>query len=74
MGPRLLIAFGTDRERIRSALDLQSLSGIAPVTRKSGKSNVVRRRWACNKFLRQTFHEYAAHSIKFSAWARAYYS
>lgn len=73
MGPRLLSGFGTDRERYCSALDVQSLSGIAPVTRKSGKSKAVRRRWACNKFLRQTFHEYAAHSIKFSAWARGYY-
>lgn len=42
MGPRLLSAFGTDRERYSSALDVQSLSGIAPVTRKSGKSKVVR--------------------------------
>ena len=73
MGPRLLCAFGTDRERFSSALELQSLSGIAPVTRKSGKSMVVHQRWACNKFLRQTFHEYAAHSLKFSAWAHAYY-
>ena len=74
MGPRLLCAFGTDRERFASALEVQSLSGVAPVTRKSGKSKVVRRRWACSKFLRQTFHEYAGHSIKYSSWARAYYA
>ena len=73
MGPRLLAAFGSDRERFDDAAALQSLSGIAPVTRRSGKSQVVRRRWACNKYLRQTFHEYAAQSIKYSAWARAYY-
>lgn len=73
MGPRLLCAFGTDRNRYASAADLQAFSGIGPVTRRSGKSHVVRRRWACNKFLRQTFHEYAAQSIRFSAWARAYY-
>jgi transposase len=73
MGPRLLCAFGSDRERYSAAQDVQSISGIAPVTRRSGKSRVVRRRWACNKYLRQTFHEYASHSIKFSAWARAYY-
>ncbi len=30
-------------------------------------------RWACPKFLRQTFHEWAAHSIPYSAWAQAYY-
>ena len=73
MGPRALGAFGTDRERFSSAADLQSLSGIAPVTKKSGKSLVVHRRWACNKFLLQTFHEYAAMSIKYSDWARAYF-
>jgi transposase len=73
MGPRLLSAFGTDRERFSTAADVQCMGGIAPVTRRSGKSKVVLRRWACNKFLLQTFHEYAAHSIKFSAWARAYY-
>jgi hypothetical protein len=28
---------------------------------------------ACPKFLRQTFHEFANHSIGRSAWARAYY-
>lgn len=73
MGPRLLCAFGSDRERYVAASDVQSLSGIAPVTKRSGKSTVVRRRYACNKFLRQTFHEYAAQSLKYSAWAHAYY-
>lgn len=73
MGPRLLSAFGTDRKRFSTAADVQCMGGIAPVTRRSGKSTVVLRRWACNKFLLQTFHEYAAHSIKFSTWARAYY-
>jgi len=74
MGPRLLAAFGTDRERFSHAGDVQALCGIAPVTKRSGKSNVVHRRWACKKFLLQTFHEYAAHSIKYSSWAKAYYS
>lgn len=73
MGPRLLCAFGTDRDRYSNAEELQCLTGIGPVTRRSGKSRVVRRRWACNKYLRQTFHEYARHSIKFSPWAHAYY-
>jgi len=48
-------------------------SGIAPVTKRSGKSCVVHRRWACPKFLRQTFHEFAAHSIPQCSWAKAYY-
>ena len=30
-------------------------------------------RWACTKFLKQTFHEYAGLSIAKSKWAAAYY-
>ena len=73
MAPRLLAAMGSDRERLTNAQEVQQLSGIAPVTKQSGKTCVVHRRWAASKFLRQTFHEFAAHSIKHSAWAKAYY-
>lgn len=74
IGPRLLTALGTDRERFADAREVSTFGGIAPVTKKSGKSHVVHRRWACNTFVLQTFFEFAAHSIKFSAWARAYYT
>lgn len=73
MAPRLLAAMGTDRKRLANAQEVQQLSGIAPVTRQSGKTRTVHQRWACNRFLRQTFHEFAAHSIKQSPWAKAYY-
>ena len=73
LAPRLLAAFGSQRERYQSAADLQTFSGIAPVTERSGKSQWVHVRWACPRFLRQTFHEWAAHSIGFCDWARAYY-
>jgi transposase len=72
LAPRLAAAFGTDREKFESARDIQQMSGIAPVTRSSGKTRVVQIRWACPKFLRQTFHEFARCSTKFSAWAHAY--
>lgn len=71
--PRLIVAFGTQRERFASAEEVQRLSGIAPVTEKSGKSNYVHMRRACPKFLRQTFHEFADHSMARSEWAKAYY-
>ena len=71
--PRLSVAFGTDRSRWQSATDLQSHSGIAPVTERSGKALWVHHRLACPKFLKQTFHEFADQSIRFSPWARAYY-
>jgi hypothetical protein len=73
LAPRLLAAFGTDRERIESAGDMQTFSGIAPVTKRSGKSHLVVRRWACPDFLRQTFHEFARCSVAHSVWAQAYY-
>jgi transposase len=71
--PRLLVAFGTQRDRYPSAADLQQLSGIAPVTEASGNTRWVHFRQACPKFLRQTFQEFAGQSIRYSAWARAYY-
>ena len=72
-GPRLLAAFGADRSRFSSAPEMQQLSGIAPVIERSGKSCWIHRRFACPKFLRQSFHEYAGQSIRWSPWARAYY-
>jgi transposase len=73
MAPRLLAAFGSQRERYRSAREVQAFSGIAPVTESSGKKKWVHFRWACPKFLRQSFHEWAGHSIVQSQWARVYY-
>jgi transposase len=73
LAPRLLAAFGTDRDAIDSAQTMQTCSGIAPVTKRSGKSCFVHRRWACPKFVRQTFHEFAQHSMGSSQWAKAYY-
>ena len=71
--PRLLTAFGTHRSRWESAVDLQCHSGMAPVTKKSGNTCHVHRRLACSHFVRQTFHEFAAQSIRSSTWARAFY-
>jgi transposase len=73
LAPRLLAAWGTDRQRIAAAENMQQLSGAAPVTSQSGKKRWVHWRWACSKFLRQTFHEFAGQSILWSPWARAYY-
>ena len=71
--PRLIVAFGTRRERYESAYEMQCYSGIAPVKEASGKTSWVHFRRACPKFLRQTFHEFALHSIGQSEWAKAYY-
>src|SRR5262245_3002850 len=39
--PRLLVAFGEQRDRYASAADLQKYAGIAPVTERSGKKSWV---------------------------------
>lgn len=73
LAPRLLAVFGADRTRFTCASEVQQLAGIAPVTKKSGRTRLVHWRWAVPAFVRQTFHEFAQHSIKRSAWARAYF-
>lgn len=70
---RLLVAFGEQRERSASAAELQKYAGIAPVTERSGKKSWVHWRFQCPTFLRQTFVEWAAESIRHSFWARVYY-
>ena len=72
-GPRLLSAFGSDRDRYQCAAEVQNLSGIAPVTEQSGQSHWVHWRLACPTFLRQSFHEFAAQSVHHSLWAQAFY-
>ena len=74
LAPRLLAVFGSDRSRFEFAAEVQQLSGVAPVTEKSGKACWVHWRFACSKFLRQSLHEFAGQSILKSAWARAYYN
>ena len=71
--PRLLTAFGEQRERYASADELQKYAGVAPVTERSGNSSWVHWRWSCPSFLRQSFVEWAALTIPRSFWARAYY-
>ena len=73
LAPRLMAAMGSRRERFQSANELQCFAGIAPVKEASGNSQWVHRRWACPMFMRQSFHEWAACSIHFSAWAKAHY-
>ena len=73
LAPPLLAALGSQRDRYASAEEVQKYSGIAPVTERSGEKKWVHFRWACPKFLRQSFHEWAGHSTAQSVWARAYY-
>jgi transposase len=73
LAPRLLVAFGEERQRYASAAQLQQYSGIAPVVERSGNKCWIHWRWACSTFLRQTFIEWAGATIPRSFWAAAYY-
>lgn len=73
LAPRLCASLGSERDRYPSAHSLQCMSGIAPVTKQSGHSRYVHRRYRCPVFMKQSFHEYAGESIRFCRWAAAHY-
>ena len=73
LAPRIQTAMGSDRDRFDSAEEVQEYSGIAPVTKSSGKTTVIYHRLACSRFTKQSFHEFAGHSIPLCEWAGAYY-
>lgn len=53
---------------------LQCYAGKAPVTRRSGKSElVVACRLACNRYLRDAVQQWAFTSLRRSVWAREFY-
>lgn len=71
--PRLMVAFGEDRERFASAAEVQRYAGVAPVVERSGNRCWVHWRIACSTFLRRTFVEWAGTTISRCCWAGAYY-
>jgi transposase len=73
LAPRLLVAFGEQRERYGNAAQLQQYAGVAPVLERSGNKSWVHWRLACPTFLRQTFVEWAGSTIPRSFWASVYY-
>ncbi len=73
MAPRLSVLFGTDRGRWRRAAEMQTYYGIAPVVERSGRKRWVHWRWNAPVFARQTLVEWSGISVKYSAWAGAYY-
>lgn len=73
LAPRILVAFGSNRDRYATASEIQKYAGIAPVIEQSGKKKWTHWRYSCPTFLRQTFVEWAGLSIRYSFWAKAYY-
>jgi len=73
LGPRLLTLFGSARDTFASAESVQALSGVVPVTIKSGNMKYEKMRRACDKDARKTMFQFAACSLRSSRWAKAYY-
>jgi transposase len=73
LAPRLLAAFGTDRERFKSAVEVAQFFGIAPVIQQSGNTKTVHVRHHCPKFGRQSFHENAGCALREELWASSFH-
>ena len=67
----LLAEIGEDRTRFPTPAVLLAESGLAPVTRASGRSRNVRFRYAANTRLREAAMWWAYNSMKESPWAAA---
>jgi Transposase IS116/IS110/IS902 family/Transposase len=72
LAPRLLVAFGAQRDRYASADALQKYAGLAPVTARRGNKAWGHWRLQCPPCLRQTCVAWAAASTRHACWARAY--
>lgn len=73
VGPRLLVAFGTLRDRYANAAAMQRYFGVAPVTERSGGRAWVYWRWNAPVFVRQALVEWAGQTVVYCPWAKAYY-
>lgn len=73
LAPRLLVAFGTNRERFTSAAEVAQFYGIAPVVRQSGTLKTVHVRYRCPKFGRQSFHENAGCALREDPWINCFH-
>lgn len=74
LAARVAGEIGDHPEQFSSPNSLQCYGGKAPVTRRSGKSElVVACRLACNRYLANAGQQWAFCSLSRSAWAREFY-
>ena len=74
LAARVAGEIGDHIEQFESPNSLACYAGKAPVTRRSGKSQmVVAKRLACNHFLDNAVQQWAFTSLQHSGWARDYY-
>ena len=70
---QMLAEWGDCREAYDDPEAVAALSGMAPVTRRSGKHLAVGFRWACNTRFRNAMATFADNSRHASPWAAAIY-
>lgn len=73
LGARVLAEFGDDPHRYPDSRARKNYSGMAPVTRTSGKARVVLARHARNRRLADALYQQAFAALTRSPGARAYY-
>ena len=74
LAARIAGEVGEHIEQFTTPNSLQCYAGRAPVTRRSGKRDlVVAHRLACNRYLADAVHKWAFASLRRSAWARDFY-
>ena len=69
-----LLADAADALRKRDYHALRQLGGVAPVTKRSGKTRVVIRRYACDRRLLTAFHLWARGCVQRDPRCRAHYA
>jgi transposase len=73
LAPALLVKFGDDRKRYPTPTALQAVAGTCPVTRRSGKSQSILFRRACDHEFREVVQQWARSSLDASVWANGYF-
>ena len=73
LGARVLAEFGDDPGRYTDARARKNYAGQAPITRASGKTTTVLRRYVRNQRLAGALHQQALSALTASPGARAYY-
>lgn len=71
---QMLAEWGDSREAYDGPEAVAALSGMAPVTRRSGKHTAVGFRWACNTRFRNAMATFADNSRHASPWAATVYA
>ena len=73
LAPRLTAMVSSSLAQHGGLEALRGHSGVAPVTKQSGKRRQVHIRRMCNKHWRNTLHLFAWCSARASSWAKAFY-